>query len=91
MRKKRKQIEEIGIRELKAHASEVVRAVKEGRARYVITQRGKPVAVIMPIEAVPAKKSDDEVWENLMKIRDELGKGWQSEKSAVEILSEMRR
>lgn len=33
----------------------------------------------------------DMVWERLMKIRDELGKSWQSEKSAVEILSEMRR
>ncbi len=38
-----------------------------------------------------AKPSDDEVWERLLKIRDELGKGWQNEKSAVEILSEMRR
>ena len=31
---------EIGIRELKTRASEVVRAVKEQRARYVITPRG---------------------------------------------------
>jgi len=27
----------------------------------------------------------------LLKIGEELSKGWQSEKSAVEILSEMRR
>jgi prevent-host-death family protein len=91
MKRRQKKIEEIGIRELKAHASDVVRAVKEQRARYVITQRGKPVAVIMPIEAVPTNISDDEVWENLMRIGEEIGKGWQSEKSAVEILSEMRR
>jgi prevent-host-death family protein len=92
MKQKLGKMEEIGIRELKARASDVVRAVKENRARYVITQRGKPVAVIVPIDAVvPAKPSDDEVWERLMKIREELGKGWQSEKPAVEILSEMRR
>ena len=92
MKQKLGKMEEIGIRELKARASDVVRAVKEKRARYVITQRGKPVAVIVPIDAVvPAKPSDDEVWERLLKIREELGKGWQSEKSAVEILSEMRR
>ncbi|HLO18723.1 MAG TPA: type II toxin-antitoxin system Phd/YefM family antitoxin [Anaerolineales bacterium] len=90
-KKKQPKIEEIGIRELKSRASEVVRAVKEERARYVITQRGKPAAIIIPVDAVPVKKSDDEVWERLMKIREELGKGWQSEKSAVEILSEMRR
>ena len=92
MRKKKPpKTEEIGIRELKSRASEVVRAVKEERARYVVTQRGKPVAAIIPVDAMPLKKSDDEVWERLMKIGEELGKGWQSEKSAVEILSEMRR
>ena len=90
-RKKQPKTEEIGIRELKSRASEVVRAVKEERARYVITQRGKPAAIIIPVDAVPLKKSDDEVWERLIKIGEELGQGWQSEKSAVEILSEMRR
>ena len=92
MRKKKPpRTEEIGIRELKSRASEVVRAVKEERARYVITQRGKPAALIIPVDALPTKKSDDEVWERLLKIREQLGKGWESEKSAVEILTEMRR
>ena len=90
-RKKQPKTEEIGIRELKARASEVVRAVKGERARYIITQRGKPAALIIPLDAAPPEKSADEVWERLMKIGEELGKGWQSEKSAVEILSEMRR
>ncbi len=90
-KKKQPKTEEIGIRELKSRASEVIRAVKEERARYIVTQRGKPAALIVPVDAVPSKKSDDEVWERLMKIGEELGKGWQSEKSAVEILSEMRR
>jgi len=91
MKKKQPKTEEIGIRELKSRASEVVRAVKEERARYVITQRGKPAALIIPLDSIPAKGSDDDAWERLMKLREELGKGWQSEKSAVEILSEMRR
>jgi len=91
MKPKQKKPEEIGIRELKAHASDVVRAVKEQRARYIVTQRGKPVAAIIPMDAVLPEKNDDEVWERLMKIGEELGRGWQSEKSAVEILSEMRR
>lgn len=92
MKKKQPRTEEIGIRELKTRASEVVRAVKEERARYVITQRGKPAALIIPLDAIPPDKvSDDEVWERLTKIGEEISKGWQSEKSAVEILSEMRR
>lgn len=90
-KKKQPKTEEIGIRELKTRASEVVRAVKEERARYVITQRGKPAAILIPVDAVPPEKSADDVWERLMKIGEELSMNWKSEKSAVEILSEMRR
>jgi prevent-host-death family protein len=84
-------MEEIGIRELKARASEVVRAVKERRARYVITRRGRPAALLVPLDALPSQPDPREVWARLEQIREELGKGWQSEKSAVEILAEMRR
>ena len=83
--------EEIGIRELKKRVSEVVRAVKEKRARYVITQRGKPAALIIPLDAETPADKGDEVWERLVQLGEEIGKDWQSEKSAVEILSEMRR
>lgn len=47
---------EIGIRELKAQASEIVRAVREERAEYIITHRGKPVAMIVPFEEAPEEK-----------------------------------
>ena len=90
-KKKQSKTEEIGIRELKSRASEVIRAVKEERARYVITQRGKPAAIIVPLDAAPTEKSADEVWERLLELGEEISKGWQSDKSAVEILSEMRR
>jgi len=90
-KKKQPKTEEIGIRELKSRASEVVRAVKEERARYVITQRGKPAAIIVPLDAAPPEKSADDVWERLRQLGEEIGKGWESDKSAVEILSEMRR
>jgi len=91
MKKKRSKTEEIGVRELKARASELVRTVKEERARYVITQRGKPAALIIPLDAAPLEKTRDQVWESLIKIGEELSKGWKSDRSAVEILSEIRR
>ncbi|HMD82914.1 MAG TPA: type II toxin-antitoxin system Phd/YefM family antitoxin [Anaerolineales bacterium] len=90
-RKKQPKTEEIGIRELKSRASEVVRAVKEERARYVVTQRGKPVAAIIPMDAMLPEKKDDDGWENLMAIRARLGKDKKNKKSSLEILSEMRR
>jgi prevent-host-death family protein len=40
----------IGIRELKEQATAVVRHVREEGAEYVITLRGEPVAIILPIE-----------------------------------------
>ena len=90
-KKKQPKTEEIGIRELKSRASEVVRAVKEKRARYVVTQRGKPVAAIIPMDAILPEKKDDDGWEKLMAIRARLGKDRRNKKSSLEILSEMRR
>jgi len=83
-------MEEIGIRELKARASEVVRAVKERCARYLITQRGRPAALLLPVDAVPPQPDPDEVWARLEALGEEIAP-WQSDKSAVEILSEMER
>lgn len=40
---------EIGIKALKAHASEIVSEVEEGGA-YVVTRRGRPAAVLIPVE-----------------------------------------
>jgi len=42
-------MEEIGVRELKTYASEIVCRVREEQARYTITYRGKPVGVLMPL------------------------------------------
>ena len=44
---------EIGIRELKSQASEIMRAVREERAEYIVTLRGKPVAMIVPVNVSP--------------------------------------
>lgn len=40
---------EIGIKELKSAASRVVDEVSGGRS-YVVTKRGRPAAVIVPVE-----------------------------------------
>lgn len=55
---------EIGIRELKSQASEIVRAVREERAEYVVTLRGKPVAMIVPFEEAPEPRtlSHEQFW-----------------------------
>jgi len=40
---------EIGVKELKATVSAVIEKV-EGGAAYVVTKRGRPTAVLLPIE-----------------------------------------
>ena len=40
---------EIGVKELKATASAVIEQVEAGAA-YVVTKRGRPAAVLLPVE-----------------------------------------
>jgi len=42
-------VAEIGVKELKATASAVIDRV-EGGAAYVVTRRGRPAAVLLPID-----------------------------------------
>jgi prevent-host-death family protein len=45
----REVVAEIGVKELKATASGIIERVENGAA-YVVTKRGRPAAVILPIE-----------------------------------------
>ncbi len=78
---------EIGIRELKNRTSEIVREVREERAEYIITHRGQPVARLVPIVA----EDSGQAIEDLELLSREISAQWKSEKSAVELLTEMRR
>jgi prevent-host-death family protein len=79
---------EIGIRELKNRTSEIVRAVREERVEYVVTYRGQPVARLVPV----ADEADSEqALQELEEISQEVSVRWRSDRSAVELLTEMRR
>ena len=85
---------DIGVRELKTHASEIVRNVREQRARYVVTYRGQPVGLLLPLdETQPPLVPEDEsaAWDELTRLGEEIGRGWKSSQTGAELLSEMRR
>jgi prevent-host-death family protein len=83
---------EIGVRELKTHASEILRSVRETRTRYTVTYRGRPVAVLTPLpEGAERTSGGEDVWKDLERLGDEITRGWQSPQTSTEILSEMRR
>jgi len=40
----------VGVRELKNRTSEILRAVREDGAEYLITRQGHPVAILLPVD-----------------------------------------
>jgi prevent-host-death family protein len=88
---------DIGVRDLKIRASEIIRNVRERRARYIITYRGRPVGLLLPLgEANSASLPDASepgtaAWDELTRLGEEIGRGWRSPLSSAELLSEMRR
>lgn len=80
---------EIGVRELKIHASEIVRQVREQRTRYIITYRGRPVGLLTPLEQPPEPAPHEDPWEELLRLGALTGVNDQGQ-SAAELLLEMR-
>ncbi len=87
-------MERVGVRELKNRATQIVRAVREDHAEYLVTVDGEPVAVLRPCE--DADLQADRVAEyraglaRLDAVAQMVGAHWQSEKGAVDLLMEMR-
>ena len=88
---------DIGVRELKTRASEIIRQVRDNRVRYTITYRGRPVGVLGPLEqsssggAAEGEDTAVTAWNDLVRLGKEIGRGWQSSLTSAELLSEMRR
>lgn len=92
---------QVGIRELKNDASEIIRAVREERAEYVVTLRGHPVALILPMaegwqeadaeRAAAATRANADFWDRMAVLGAEIAAKWQSDKTAVEMIAEQRR
>ena len=86
-------MKDIGIRELKTRASELVRHVAEEQATYTITRRGRPVGILAPTDFVQPKRSKagDAAWDRLEELWSRVDKSSQPRKSAVSELNKMRR
>ncbi|HMQ56768.1 MAG TPA: type II toxin-antitoxin system Phd/YefM family antitoxin [Anaerolineae bacterium] len=88
---------QIGIRDLKTHASEILRQVRDQRTRYIITYRGQPVGVLLPLPETDVEAQllseapAGDPWDELTALGQEIGAGWPSDQSSTEILSNMRR
>ena len=91
----------VGVRELKNQATEIIRDVRENRTEYVVTYHGRPGAVLLPVsenwveeetqKAVKAAASALDARAEMDALRQEIARGWKSQKTAVELVSEQRR
>lgn len=87
-------MKEIGVRDLKSHLTAVIRAVREEAVEYTVTLHGEPVAVIRPYTVTEeTEKRNRQVAAELAlfeQLADQVGQSWQSNRSGVELLEELR-
>ncbi len=91
----------VGVKDLKNQATEILRAVREEQAEYVVTYYGRPVAMLLPIDAawlqteqdraIRASRPSPELLAELEALRAEIDMNWRSDKTAVELIAEGRR
>lgn len=82
---------EVGIRELKANASELVRRVREGEI-IDITYYGEVVARLIPAkQSKPAAEELESLWRSMDELAEEIGAKWTGSSSAVDAVREGRR
>lgn len=85
----------VGVRELKTHAARIMRHVRDARASYVLTHRGRAVGVILPIDADPAAAAEDAdaraAWSAFLHAGRRLESQFRPGVSGVRLLSAMRR
>jgi prevent-host-death family protein len=87
-------MERVGVRELKNRATQIVRAVREDHAEYLVTVDGEPVAVLRPCEERDLLADKTAKYQaslqRIKAIAAEIGAAWRSPKGAVELLMDMR-
>lgn len=83
---------EIGVRELKQKTSEIIRKVREERAAYDVTYRGRVVARIVPAgRARYDWQETKQILARMDELAKKISKEWPKGVSAVEAIREDRR
>jgi antitoxin (DNA-binding transcriptional repressor) of toxin-antitoxin stability system len=85
----------VGVRELKTHAAGILRHVREARASYILTHRGRAVGMILPLEPAADTSTTSEdaaaAWDAFLRAGRRLERRFRPGVSGVRLLSAMRR
>jgi prevent-host-death family protein len=87
-------MESVGVRELKARASEIVEDVRSQHRRYRVTRHGRAVALLVPLSAADDDTEDEAdaaVWAEMETLAAEIAGQVPEGSSGVEQLAADRR
>jgi antitoxin (DNA-binding transcriptional repressor) of toxin-antitoxin stability system len=94
---RRRPTNSVGVRDLKVYAARILRRVREARASYVLTHRGRAVGVILPVDPAvdtsrPVEEADARTaWEAFLRAGRRLEPRFRQGVSGVRLLSQGRR
>lgn len=89
----------IGIRELRQKTAEVLRRVREEGEAYVITQQGRPVALLSPLDQEKieaeilrsARQSVSDGWRVYRQLAEDIRQAWPADLETQTLLDDLRR
>ena len=89
----------IDVQGLCQQAVEVLRQLREEKTKYVITCQGRPIAVLLPVEADAVEPTVVEAsrqavpggWDAYARAAEQVRQAWPAEWKAKEVLGEIRR
>ena len=87
----------VGVRELKTHAARILRQVRDARASYIVTHRGRAVGVILPLDpgdgmSLTRDAADaTTAWDAFVRAGRRLERRFRTGVSGVRLLSATRR
>src|SRR5215218_4575072 len=81
----------IGVRELKANLSEILREVDEDRQVVEVTRHGRVVARLVPPQAGPTDRDANGAWTDLQALLAEISAQWPEGITAAQATADVRR
>ena len=83
---------EVGIREFKQRANEILRRVREVKETFSITYRGKVVARLVPADETTTNRARaSAIWTQMDELAREIAVYWPPQVSAAEAVKDQRR
>jgi prevent-host-death family protein len=83
-------VSSIGVRDLKAHASEILRRVEEEGEVIDVTRRGAVIARLVPVTRPIDRATMNRIWEERDRLAAEIAKHWPAGLSAADAIAEDR-